>query len=117
MTDNLKKFLEAASSDEALKNELQAFADSTSKDMKAATIEFAAKHGFTLTEEDFESSEMEELTEDELEAVAGGVAHCGCGIAGGGAGDGRSCGCGFIGIGSVGNDPPRIVCVIIGVVA
>ena len=73
MTNNMKKFLETASKDEALKAEMNAF--------------------------------------------AGGLAHCGCGVAGGGGGDGRSCGCGFLGFGSVHGDPPRLVCIIIGVVA
>ena len=90
MTDNMKKFLEAASKDEALKAELKALADGKPEDaeaVKAATIEFAAKHGFTLTDDDFKPSEITELTEDEMKAVAGG-AGCGCGVFGGGGNEG-----------------------------
>ena len=99
MTDNMKKFLEAASSDEAMKDELQAVADSTAKNAETAVMEFAAKHGFTLTEEDFESSKMEELTEDELEAVGGGS--CACFVGGGGGGDGLLCVCPLVGVGTI----------------
>ena len=56
-------------------------------------MKLAASHGFTLTEDDFKPSEMEALTEDELEAVAGGFGGCGCTGFGGGGGGGLICGC------------------------
>ncbi|MBQ7543949.1 MAG: Nif11 family protein [Synergistaceae bacterium] len=76
----MKKFLEAVSKDEALLEEFKALADGTPKDtdaMAAAAVEFAGKHGLTLTADDFKPSEMEELSEDEMKAVAGG-ATCTC---------------------------------------
>ena len=69
MTDNMKNFLAAVSKDEALSKEFKALADGTAKEtdaMTAAVIEFADKHGLTLTEEDFKPSDMKELTEDEM---------------------------------------------------
>ena len=87
MTDNAKKFAEAVSKDEAMKKELEALG----KNDVAAVIKVAAKHGFTLTEEDFKADDMNEMNEDELEAVAGGC--CVCPLAGGGTGNGKQCAC------------------------
>ena len=104
MTDNMKKFLEAASKDEALKAEVNALAekfDRKSADenaLKAAAIELAAKHGFTLTDDDFKPSEMTELTEDEMKSVAGG-ATCSCSPEGSGKGTFLDCDCFGIGDG------------------
>lgn len=74
MTDNMKKFGELLSKDEGIKNELEATLSGLSKDDKKAftdaVIEVAAKHGLTLTAEDF-GGEMKELSEDEMQAVAG----------------------------------------------
>ena len=95
MTDNMKKFLEAVSSDEALQKEFKALADSVAKEadaQKSVIVELAAKHGFTLTEDDFKPSEMEEVSEDEMQAVAGG-GKCACAFYGGGGGDGLVCVC------------------------
>ncbi len=91
MTDNMKKFLEAVSKDEAMKSELQAAMDN-------AVAAFAAKHGFTFTADDLKGSRSRKLTEDELQAVAGGGSplvrdtildttgqekdHCGCSFGG-----------------------------------
>ena len=75
MTDNAKKFLEFVSKNEEAKKELEANkASFTTEDNTEALVKFAAKHGFALTAEDFQETEIE-LSEDELEAVAGG----GCG--------------------------------------
>ena len=87
MTDNAKKFAEAVSKNEAMKKELEALG----KNDEAAVIKIAAKHGFTLTEEDFKADDMNEMNEDELEAVAGGV--CACPVVGGGTGNGKQCAC------------------------
>ena len=122
MTDNMKKFLEAASKDEALKAEVNALAekfDRKSADenaLKAAAIELAAKHGFTLTDDDFKPSEMTELTEDEMKAVAGGTG-CGCAIFGGG-GDGEGgvdCFCAAGGAGLEDKDKVCCACPAVGV--
>ena len=82
MTNNVKKFGELLSKDESVKKELEAALAGVDKnDKKAftnAAIKVAAKHGFILTEADFEQ-ETRELSEDEMEAVAGG----GCGFGAG----------------------------------
>ena len=101
MTDNMKRFLEAVSSDEALQKEFKVLADSATKEAdahKSAIVELAAEHGFTLTEDYFKPSEMGELSMDELEAVAGGV--CFCPLVGGGTGTGKQCVCGLSGLGT-----------------
>ena len=76
MTENLMKFMELVSKDENVKKELEAATSGISKDDKKAladeVVKFAAKHGFTLTAEDFEESKAEEMSEDEMKAVAGG---------------------------------------------
>ena len=78
MTENMTKFLEAVSKDEALKSELEAFMKDGNVKDEQALIEFAVKKGFTLTEDDFKQEESE-LSEDELQAVAGGgCAGLGC---------------------------------------
>lgn len=83
MTSNAKKFLAAVSKDEALKKELMA-----AKDMDEA-LKIAKAHGFELKAEDFEAAKMDELSEDEMEAVAGGAVNgitsmCKCGQEGSG---------------------------------
>ena len=110
MTDNMKDFLEFASKNETLKTEVKALAakfDRKEADedvLKAAAIELAAKHGFTLTDDDFKPSEMTELTEDEMKAVAGGTEVCACAVVGvGGEEDGPGIDC-FCIIGSQGRN-------------
>lgn len=74
----IKKFAELVSKDENVRKELEAALAGVAKDDKeafaAAVQKVAAAHGFTLTANDC-AGEMEELSDDELEAVAGG----GCG--------------------------------------
>lgn len=75
MTDNMKKFGELLSTDEDVKKELEAAVSGFSKDDKKGfideSIKVAAKHGITLTDEDFRQ-ETKELSVDEMKAVAGG---------------------------------------------
>ena len=75
MTDNMKKFAELLSSNENAKKEFEAAVSSLSKDYRKGfvdmAIKFAAGHGITLTDKDFER-ENKELSEDEMSAVAGG---------------------------------------------
>ena len=100
-----KKFLEAVSKDSALKSELEqatlaalgeflkskGLEEEAGKIAEAAMEKVAEAHGF-------KADEMTELSEDELEAVAGGV--CACPVAGGGTGTGKACACAAVGFGT-----------------
>ena len=87
MTENMKKFLELAASDSELTAQL--------KDMdKDAIIAAAQQRGIALTEADFAADKSAELSEDELDEVAGG-GKCACVLGGGGKADdnGKKCSC------------------------
>lgn len=86
MKENAKKFLRAVSADEALKEEL-----GKAIDIKAI-LKTAKVHGYDLAAEDFENTDMEEISEDELEAVAGG-SFCSCGNSGNGNSHNLNCYC------------------------
>ena len=101
MTENLKKFLEEVENNEELKAKLSELTDNDTAVEKAIGI--AKDYGFTLTAEDFEQKDGEELSADELSAVAGGMTcvvanhdengHCTCvflGVV-------KSCGCAIVG--------------------
>lgn len=93
-----KKFLEAASKDANLQRDLdKATIVALGKFLKEKGLEaeagkiasevmekFAEAHGF-------KAEAMESISEDELEAVAGGV--CYCPAVGGGTGNGKQCAC------------------------
>ena len=124
MTENLKVFFEQLSQNQALKDELEAlgkeYPDNGQLERNKAaivqkTLEIAAKHGLTLTKEDFEAMEAEaakagDLTDEQLEAVAGGgdcscflagfSKGCNCAIVGKSKRDSLSCGCFIAGGGS-----------------
>ena len=73
MSENLKKFLELVSEDENMKQKVLACNDMEKGDAVRDCIALAKKVGIELTEADFANKEAcSELTEDELEAVAGG---------------------------------------------
>ena len=78
MTEKMKKFLEEASKD-------QSFIEKMNKaETPEAVIALAAEKGFALTAEDLKpEAPTGELSEDELDAVAGGK-KCYCAIGGGG---------------------------------
>ena len=84
MTENMKKWMELVSQNEVLQKKLQDMADDTRDDSIAKMIEIAKENGITLTADDFETPPCEELSDDELDAVAGGK--CGCFLGGGGEG-------------------------------
>lgn len=107
MTENMKKFLEAVSKDNALCARLR---NATREELVA----MAAETGITLTEADFE--QKAELDEDELEAVAGGWTQCICAVAGGGTQDedGKACGCVAGGYGEARNGETRCWCAFSG---
>ena len=97
MTVN-KKFLEAVSKDSALKSELEhatlealgEFLKSKGLEAEAGKVAEAAMEK-VADAHGFKADEMIELSEDELEAVAGGV--CVCVVGGGGTGTGKECAC------------------------
>ena len=93
MKENAKNFLRAASSDVAMREELK-----EAKDIETM-LKTAKAHGFYLTAEDFKNTDMEEVSEDEMKAVAGGSV-CGCGD--GGIGNARNlyCNCPAEGFGT-----------------
>ena len=82
MTDNMKKFLEEASKDEAFMEKLRG------AETKDIIIEMAKEKGFTLTEEDLKAPETNDgpVSDDEVDAVAGGTV-CVCIVGGGGEGN------------------------------
>ena len=68
MTDNMRKFLEAASQD---KEFLEKFSKAESQE---AIVALATEKGFALTEEDLKQEQpvSSVVSDDELDAVAGG---------------------------------------------
>lgn len=103
MTDNMKKFLEKVSADKALSEK--------ARQMNVAElIALAAELGCTLTEADLASS-CQELSDDEMDAVAGGD-KCFCAVGGGGTGDSndKTCACVLGGGGDAKNKDGRCVC-------
>ena len=107
MTVN-KNFLEAVSKDSALQEEVEhAALEALCELLKAKGLEEdAAKITEAALEKvaeahEFKSDEMVELSEDELEAVAGGGGGCGCSGIGGGGGSGLVWGCVIYGNGSI----------------
>ena len=77
MTENLKNILKAAEENEELKAKLQGL---TGEETPEQLAELAKEYGFTLTKEDFESEDGQELSDSELEAVAGGGCNPDCKI-------------------------------------
>ena len=102
MTENLQKFLEAVSKNDAM-------IEKVNKMNKDELLAFAKDLGITLTEEDFEKPEKE-LSDDELDAVAGG-GDCFCAYGGGGTSDNDddTCACVLAGLGFTKNNSDRCV--------
>lgn len=69
------KFVEFVSANEDVRKELEALRPElegkSEQERHEAFVKFAAKHGFTLTAEDF-AADMQELSKEELKAIAGG---------------------------------------------
>jgi len=72
MTENMKKFVDAVSSDADLKQELDQILALPEDEQQEAVVRFAEKYGFTFGEEDLAEEEELELSEEELDGVAGG---------------------------------------------
>ncbi len=126
MTDNMKNFLEEASKDREFVEKLN------KAETPEAVIALAREKGFALTAEDLkqERAPSGELSDDELEAVAGGKA-CFCAVGGGGERSGQddsghwtddTCACVAVGAGmgwlrdknGVYNQKQRCFCTAIG---
>ena len=83
MSENMKEFLKEVENNAELKARLSALPDEEASKEKA--VEIAKEYGFTLTAEDCEVGNAENISDDELEAVAGGsclfggvLGPCGC---------------------------------------
>ena len=107
MNENMKKFLELVSKDENLKQKMQSFNEMEPEKAIQAGIALAKELGIELIEADFAKEKSDgELSDDELDAVAGG--NCGCFIGGGGDGtnthnnESYVCGCVLYGEGGDG---------------
>ncbi len=69
MTENYRKFKEAAKSNPELQEKLKALGEEARLDQFIAV---AAEYGITLNEEDFKPAEDGEISKDDLADVAGG---------------------------------------------
>lgn len=119
MTDNMKKWLELVSANKELQEKLTELSKKDLEQQKKGLFALAKENGITLTDEDLERPQSEELSDDELDAVAGGGG-CGCPFGGGGKGEDPKThweyGCGCI-IGGQGMDNfggIYCVCVFVG---
>ena len=126
MTENLKKFLEAVSKDEALQAKVNAL-ESNKETAMAGVIALAKELGIELTEADFAQPDGE-ISEDELETINGGGCptagtvnnSCYCAAAGGGGGkqkDDDMWGCACVAYGQGGDakdDHTTCMCVLYG---
>ncbi|MGN0154815.1 MAG: Nif11-like leader peptide family RiPP precursor [Lachnospiraceae bacterium] len=121
MSENLKKFLEQVSKDETLKQKVLDCNEMEKEDAIRASIALAKEVGIELTEADFAEKEADnELSDDEMDAVAGGGC-CGCSFAGGGGGtdegNGKTYGCACVMYGQGGDgraDDFNCMCIIGG---
>lgn len=109
MSENIRKLLELASANEELKARLN-------RASKEEVILLAREQGIELSDADFEHGS--EISDDELNAVAGGKI-CACPFAGGGTGEDKNntktCACIGVGFGYMKNsDKLRCVCSVGG---
>ena len=106
MTENMKIFLEKVSEDRELAAKMGSETDVN------ALIAMAKDLGVELTAKDFEKP-AEELSDDELDAVAGGGdVSCACAMGGGGTKDSndKTCACVLAGAGYSKSGRERCVC-------
>jgi len=104
MTENMKSFLEKVSKDDVLIEKVGTMG-------KEALIAMAKELGIELTAADFEQTN--ELSDDELDAVAGGSdVSCACAMGGGGTKDNndKTCACVLAGAGYSHSGRERCVC-------
>jgi len=106
MSENMKLFLEKVSASDELSKKV-----SEEKDVNVL-IAMAKDMGITITAEDFKKP-VEELSEDELDVVAGGGdVSCACAMGGGGTKDSndKTCACVLAGAGYSKQGRERCVC-------
>lgn len=108
MTENLKKFLETVSANNELAQKIGSMT-------KENLIALAKELGLELTEADFQQP-YGELSDDELDVVAGGYKFCHCDMGGGGKKDsqGKACACVIYGQGDARDGRPRCLCPFLG---
>ena len=105
MTENMKKFLELVSKNEEL-------CDKANTAQKETLIAMAKELGVELTDLDFEKPTVE-LSDDELDTVAGGSdVSCACAMGGGGEKDtnDKTCACVLAGVGYDKGGSERCLC-------
>ena len=109
MNENMKKFLETVSKDAELCKKVSAM-------NKDDLLALAKELGLALAEEDL-IKPAQELEDDDLDTVAGGLdAECVCFMGGGGAkdDDDKTCACVMAGVGYKKNGDGRCVCAVNG---
>ena len=105
MSENLQKFLEAVSKNDELIEKV----NNMNKD---ELFVLAKEMGLPLTDADFEKPAVE-LSDDELDTVAGGSnVDCACAMGGGGTGDNndKTCACVLAGAGYNNKSEERCLC-------
>ncbi|MEL7622574.1 MAG: Nif11-like leader peptide family RiPP precursor [Clostridiales bacterium] len=111
--ENIKKFYEALAQDKAMQERAKVLNDTKpgeEAEAFAAIVAFAAQEGYSFTTAElaeYNKAQSKELSDDELEAVAGG-ATCVCVFVGSG-GNGLMCACVVGGVGD--NKTKKTVCV------
>lgn len=124
----IKKFYEALSNNEDMRkrmselNEKYKDAQPDEETMLAEAVAFAKAEGFDVTADNFRAylkTGSAELSEEALEAVAGGQDNvnsaCFCIAGGGGKKNGYTCGCVAIGTGNF-LDGTGLICSVVGIV-
>ena len=71
--EQLKAFLEKVKADTSLQEKLKAASDAD------AVVSIAKESGFSISADDLKNAQSREISEKELEAIAGGVQKCDCG--------------------------------------
>ena len=106
MTENMQRFLEAVSRDEALTAKIGAMG-------KDELLALAKALGIPLTDADLEKPAVQALDDDDLDTVAGGSdVSCACAMGGSGTKDenDKTCACVMAGAGYSKNGIDRCVC-------
>lgn len=106
MNENMKKFLETVSKDEELTKKIGAMG-------LEELLALAKELGLELSAADLEKPVVQELSDDDLDAVAGGSdVSCACAMGGGGTKDSndKTCACVLAGVGYDTYSSERCLC-------